>query len=147
MNVHSMTGSNVQQGTTNSSIAATQTITTEQLAEDVRNLVEQLDRALPTLPVPVQEQTREVLTELRAAATVQAPDASRLRRGLESLTHINGARDGALDCNWCAHVYCPATRPLTQLMRSRFSRRLRYAAFALPSCFTFDLMNPCKAAT
>jgi hypothetical protein len=87
MNIHSMTGSNVQQGTTNSSITATQTITTEQLAE-VLNLVEQLDRALPTLPGPLQEQTRKVLAELRGVATVPAPDASRLRRGLESLKHI-----------------------------------------------------------
>jgi hypothetical protein len=87
MNIHSMTGSNVQQGTTNSSITATQIITTEQLAE-VLNLVEQLDRALPTLPGPLQEQTRKVLAELRGVATVPAPDASRLRRGLESLKHI-----------------------------------------------------------
>ena len=63
-------------------------ITTEQLAENVRKLVEQLDRELPTLPAGVQEQSREVLAELRAAATALAPDASRLRRGLESLKHV-----------------------------------------------------------
>jgi hypothetical protein len=87
MNIHSMTGSNVQQGTTNSNITATQTNhggTTRRRS----NLVEQLDRALPTLTASMQEQTREVLAELRAAATVPTPDASRLRRGLESLKHI-----------------------------------------------------------
>jgi hypothetical protein len=76
MSIRNMTGSNVQQGTTGSVITAAQTITTEQLVDGVRNLVEQLDRALPTsdLPDAVQEQAREALTELRAAANLPVPD-------------------------------------------------------------------------
>jgi hypothetical protein len=88
MTIHSMTGSNVQQGTTNSSINETQTITAEQLTEEVRNLFEQLDRGLSMMPAAIQEQTREALAELQAATTVPGPDVSRVRRGLESLKHI-----------------------------------------------------------
>ena len=53
-------------------------------------LVAQIERALPTsdLPAAVQEQTREALAELRAAVEAAAPDAGRLRSGLESLKHI-----------------------------------------------------------
>jgi hypothetical protein len=90
LNVHTMTGSNIQQGTTNSQITATQTITTQQFIDGVRSLVAQIERALPTsdLPAGVQERTREALAELRAAAEVAVPDAGRLRSGLESLKHI-----------------------------------------------------------
>jgi hypothetical protein len=90
MSVQNMTGSNVQQGTTGSVIRATQTVTTEQLVNGVRNLVEQLDRALTSsdLPTAVQLKAREALTELRAAASAHTPDASRLRQGLQSLKHV-----------------------------------------------------------
>jgi hypothetical protein len=57
---------------------------------DVENLIQHLERALPTsdLPAPVQEQAREALTELQAAASAPTPDAGRVRRALESLKHI-----------------------------------------------------------
>jgi hypothetical protein len=85
-----MTGSNIQQGTAHSQITATQTITTQQFVESVQKLVDQVERALPTsdLPTEVQEQTKAIMAELRAAASEQTPDAGRLRRGLEVLKQI-----------------------------------------------------------
>lgn len=52
--VETMTGSNVQQGTRNSQITATQTITTEQLVAGVRHLIDQVERALPTSDLPAE---------------------------------------------------------------------------------------------
>jgi hypothetical protein len=88
LHVETMTGSNIQQGTAHSQITATHTITTQQFVESVQKLVDQLDGVTSSLPAPAQEQTREALSELRAAVNVSAPDASRLRRGLESLRGI-----------------------------------------------------------
>jgi hypothetical protein len=86
MNVHTITGSNVQQGTTNSQITATQNITTQQFIDGVRRLIEQLDPS--TLPASLQDRTREAVTELQAAVDEPTPDANRLHRGLEALKHI-----------------------------------------------------------
>jgi len=88
MTVHSMVGSNVQQGTSNSNIATTQTIGADQFVDSVRNLIVQLDEVKSGLPALIQEQSREILSELRAAADSPLPDTSRLRRGLESLKRI-----------------------------------------------------------
>lgn len=90
MSVGSMTGSNVQQGASHSQIIATQTLTTQQLVEGVRKLVDQVERALPSsdLPADVRDRTMAALAELKAAATETTPDSGRLRRGLESLQHI-----------------------------------------------------------
>ena len=90
LNVETATGSNIQQGTANSQITATQTITTQQFVENVQKLVDQVEHALPTsdLPTEVQEQTKAIMAELRAAASEQTPDTGRLRRGLEALKRI-----------------------------------------------------------
>jgi hypothetical protein len=60
------------------------------LTEDIRELLGQIERALPTsdLPTSVQQQATEALAELRAAANAPSPDAGRLRSGLLSLQHI-----------------------------------------------------------
>jgi hypothetical protein len=98
LNVQSMTGSNIQQGTTNSTITATQTISDQQLAEGVRLLIAQLDRALQAsqLSAPLQDQAKASIAELREATDVPAPDASRLRRGLEALKRIMEQATGDL---------------------------------------------------
>jgi hypothetical protein len=59
-------------------------------AQGVRDLLAQLERALPTsdLPNPVQQNAADVLAELRAAANAPTPDMGRLRRGVESLRHV-----------------------------------------------------------
>ncbi len=90
LHVGTMTGSNIQQGTANSQITATQTITTQQFVENVQKLVDQVERALPTsdLPTEVQQQTKAIMAELRAAASERTPDTGRLRRGLEALKRI-----------------------------------------------------------
>jgi hypothetical protein len=73
-----------------SSITATQTINANEFAGRVQKLIDQVEQILPTsgLPSSVQEGSKVVLAELRDAATAQAPDVSRLRRGLVSLTHV-----------------------------------------------------------
>jgi hypothetical protein len=93
-----MTGSNVQQGTENSRITATQTITTEQLVQGVRNLIGQVERALPTsdLTGETQQQTRAALAELRAAIDERASDSGRIQRGLETLKRIMEHASGHL---------------------------------------------------
>ena len=65
LHVETMIDSNVQQGTTNSQITATQTITTGQLVQSVRNLITQTERALPTsdLAAEILEQTSAALAE------------------------------------------------------------------------------------
>jgi hypothetical protein len=90
MTVHTMTGSNVQLGTSSSHITATQTITTQELVAGVRRLIDQLDRLLPAsdFPAPLQSQTKAATAELRSAVDEPKPDGNRLHRGLESLKHI-----------------------------------------------------------
>jgi hypothetical protein len=90
LHVETMTGSNIQQGTAHSQITATQTITTQHFVENVQKLVDQVERALPTsdLPTEVQEQTKAIKAELRAAASERTPYTGRLRRGLEALKRI-----------------------------------------------------------
>jgi hypothetical protein len=90
LNIHTMTGSNIQQGTKNSHITANQAITTQELAAGVKQLVEQLDRLLLASPLPSQLQGKatQAINELRAASHKSVPDAGRLRRGLESLRHV-----------------------------------------------------------
>ena len=72
-----------------SSITATQSISGTEFAEAVRKFVEHVEEILPTsgLPGSVRDNSQTALAELREAATVPAPDVSRLRRGLESLKH------------------------------------------------------------
>ncbi len=90
MTVHSMTGSNVQQGTTSSQITATQTITTQELVAGVRRLIDQLDRLLPAsdFPAPLQSRTRDATAELRSAVAEPKPSGTRLHKGLDSLKNI-----------------------------------------------------------
>ena len=104
MTVHSMTGSNVQQGTTNSQIIATQTITTQELVAGVRGLIDQLGRLLPAsdFPAPVQVQTKDAIAELRSAIAEPKPDNNRIHKGLESLKHIMEHATGHL-----AHLIHP----------------------------------------
>jgi AbiTii len=73
-----------------SSITATQSISGTEFAEAVRKFVEHVEEILLTsgLPGSVRDNSQTALAELREAATVPAPDVSRLRRGLESLKHV-----------------------------------------------------------
>jgi len=65
-------------------VASTQT-----LAKDVLDLVDQLEKTISSgLPADLQPQAAGALTELRAAATEPAPEAGKLRLGLESLKHV-----------------------------------------------------------
>jgi len=98
LNVETMTGSNIQQGTTSSQITATQTITTEQLVQGVRNLIGQVERALPTSDLigEIQQQTKAALAELRAAIDERAPDSGRIQRGLEALKRVMEHASGHL---------------------------------------------------
>jgi len=98
LHIETMTGSNVQQGTANSEITATQTITTEQFVAGVRNLIDQVNRTLATagLPTEIQEQTRAALAELKAATDERRPDGSRIQRGLETLKRIMEEATGHL---------------------------------------------------
>jgi hypothetical protein len=66
------------------------TVSSNELAEGVRRLVNQLEQMLPTsgLPVSVQAGSQSVIAELREAAAASTPDVGRLRRGLESLKHV-----------------------------------------------------------
>jgi hypothetical protein len=71
-------------------LAATQTISATEFAEAVRQFVEHVEGILPKsgLPSSVQDNSHAALAELREAAAVPTPDVSRMRRGLESLTHV-----------------------------------------------------------
>jgi hypothetical protein len=90
LTVHTMTGSNVQVGTANSQITATQTITTQELVTGVRRLIDQLDQLLPTsnFPASLQNQAKDATAELRLAVDEPKPDSSRLHKGLETLKDI-----------------------------------------------------------
>jgi AbiTii len=57
------------------------------IAQGVRDLLEQLDRALPKSD-PIHQEVAPTLTELRAASNTPVPDTGRIRRGLESLKHV-----------------------------------------------------------
>lgn len=71
---------------------------TFKLIGGVRDLLTQLDRALPgsDLPDNVQETANETLAELRAATNDPAPDIGRVRRGLGSLKRIMEEATGHL---------------------------------------------------
>ncbi len=98
LHVETMIGSNVQQGATNSKITAAQTVTTGQLVARVRDLITQVERALPTsdLATVTQEQARAALVELREATGEQTPDAGRIRPRLEALKRIMEGAAGNL---------------------------------------------------
>ena len=71
---------------------------TMDLRDGIRNLLDQLERELPSsdLPSETKQKTSSILAELRTESDAPIPDKSRLRAGLESLKHIMEHASGHL---------------------------------------------------
>jgi len=75
-------------------ITATQTLDAKELAEGVRQLLDQIGEQLQGVPSTVATQAEPIIAELRAAASVSDPDKGRIRQGLQSLRHVMEAATG-----------------------------------------------------